>query len=140
MFEVWKGNNERAKKKLGGGLKQLVLSLHQINTNLKEAFRLTVDATLANNEISRIKSEINLKLKRAKIIETCTRGMSNAQQLRLKDTTNACSSNNKWSNLVLNFEPMKKEKKNYHQTNNSSYITVDILATLLLKVKPSDDG
>jgi hypothetical protein len=127
MFEVWKGNNERDKKKLGGGLKQLVLSLHQINSNLKESFILTGDATLANNEISRIKSEINLKLKRANIIETwCTsRGMSNAQQLRLKDTTN--TSKNKWSNLVLNFEPMKKEKKNYHQTNNSSYITVAIL-------------
>jgi hypothetical protein len=33
---------------LGDGLKQLVLvSLHQINTNLKESFRLKGDATLA---------------------------------------------------------------------------------------------
>jgi hypothetical protein len=62
------------------------LKQHQINTNLKESFRLTGGATLAINETSRIKAEANLKLKRANIINTSARGMSNTE-FRLNDIT-----------------------------------------------------
>jgi hypothetical protein len=89
-------SNERAKKKFGGGLEQLILSLYQINANLKESFfRLTGDATFANKETSRINAETNLKLKRAKMIDTSTRGMRNAEFVGMKDITNITSSNNK---------------------------------------------
>jgi hypothetical protein len=107
MLEVWKEGDDRQTKKIGGGLKQLLLCLNQINSNLKESFRLTGDATLANNETSRIRAETNLKLKRDKIMNTSTRGMSSAEFRLNKILTNAYK-NKKRSNPFESINPRKK--------------------------------
>jgi hypothetical protein len=41
MLSVWKGDDDRQKKRIGAGLKQLVQCLQQINNNLQECFRLS---------------------------------------------------------------------------------------------------
>jgi hypothetical protein len=42
MLNVWKGGDERQKKRIGVGLKQLVQCLQKINDNLQESFRLFI--------------------------------------------------------------------------------------------------
>jgi hypothetical protein len=41
MLSVWKGGDERQKKRIGVGIKQLVQCLQQINDKLQESFRLS---------------------------------------------------------------------------------------------------
>jgi hypothetical protein len=130
MLEGWKEGDDRQKKKIGGGLEQLLLCLNQINSNLKESFRLTGDATLANSETSRIRAETNLKLKRDKILNTSTRGMSNAEFRLNKILTNAYK-NKKRPNPFESINPRKKR-------NTTIQPKVHPVLQFAMSVKPSD--
>jgi hypothetical protein len=69
MLSVWKGGDERHKKRIGVGLKQLVQCLQQINNNLQESFRLSNNKTFAVGYMSKFRAETNLKLKREAILK-----------------------------------------------------------------------
>jgi hypothetical protein len=79
LLSVWKGDDDRQKKRIGAGLKQFVQCLQQINNNLQECFRLSNDVTLANSYKSRIRSETNVKLKRESILNPTAKAVSNAE-------------------------------------------------------------
>jgi hypothetical protein len=115
MLSVWKGDDERQKKRIRLGLKQLVQCLQQINDNLQESFRLSNNKTFAvGYMMSKIRAETNLKLKREAILNpTLKAGVSNAEY-RLNQLT----SNKRPTPPSKSKQPCKQRKCNYPVKTN----------------------
>ena len=88
MLSVWKSDNERDKKKIGVGLRELMHVLQHINNNLKESFSLTQDKTLAKNKISEWRADTNVQLKRESILNPSFKGVTSSHYRIQQITTN----------------------------------------------------